>query len=150
MKKEIAIAFYKGPPSGDFLHTLSHIATKAWTASKWSHAELVVDGICYSSSLRDKGIRSKVINLDSGRWDVVKFKLDEATVESAVQWFYQNEHAEYDWRNIVRFVIPFVGQDWDKFVCYEAIGESLGFAGAFRLTANDLYRWAKHKQAGAV
>ena len=150
MKKQVAIAFYKGPPKDDFVHTLSHVATKVWTASKWSHAELVVDGICYSSSLRDKGIRSKVINLDTGRWDVVKFELDADKIESAVKWFYLNEHAEYDWRNIVRFVIPFVGQDWDKYVCYEAIGESLGFAGAYRLTANDLYRWAIEREASTA
>lgn len=147
MKKEIAIAFYKGPPKNDLLHLLSHYATRVWTASKWSHAELLVDGVCYSSSLRDKGVRAKVIDIDSGRWDVVSFEIDKADVDSALQWFEDNKHAKYDWRNIVRFVLPFVGQDWDKFVCYEAIGEALGFAGAYRITANDLYRWAnKQKQ----
>lgn len=143
MKKEVAIALYKGPPVNDIVHLVSHVATKIWTASKWSHAELVIDGVCYSSSARDKGIRSKVIDLNTGRWDIIRIELPEETVNNAIAWFKANEDAKYDWRNIIRFVIPFVGQDWNRYVCYESIGEALGFAGAYRITANDLYRWAK-------
>lgn len=143
MKKQVAIAFYKGPPVNDIVHSISHYTTRFFTWSKWSHAELVIDGICYSSSVRDGGVRSKIIPLNTGRWDIVKFELPEQVIEQAISWFDSNKDAKYDWRNIFRFVFPFIGQDWNRYVCYEAIGEALGFAGAYRLTANDLYKWAK-------
>lgn len=135
-----AIAFYKGPPRNDLWHSISHYAIRLWTWSKWSHAELVIDGVCYSSSSRDGGVRSKVIDLDSGRWDVVPIEIDET---SALAWFMGNDGDKYDWAGIWRFVLPFLPHGKRRWFCFEAIGQSLGFAGAHKLTANDLHRWAQ-------
>ena len=39
--------------------------------SKYSHVELVFsDGLCFSASPRDKGVRFKHINLKNGKWDL--------------------------------------------------------------------------------
>lgn len=133
------LAFYKGPPRNDLLHTISHYAIRFWTWSKWSHAELVIDGVCYSSSARDGGVRSKVIDLTSGRWDVVDVEIDK---DHALAWFLTNNGDKYDWAGIWRFVIPFLPQGKRRWFCFEAIGSALGFAGAHKLTANDLYNWA--------
>lgn len=139
------IAFYKGQPRNDWLHTVSHYAIRLWTWSKWSHAELVIDGLCYSSSSRDGGVRAKHIDLNSGRWDVVEFNLTDEQTAQALAWFLSNDGDKYDWAGIVRFVIPFLPQGGRRWFCFEAIGESLGFAGAHKLTANDLYKWAKRQ-----
>ena len=136
-----ALAFYKGPPS-DLVHTISHYGIRLWTWSRWSHAELVIDGWCYSSSSRDGGVRRKQIDLDSGRWDVVPIDLTQYRIEQALQWFAEHDGAEYDYRGILRFVLPPVGHSRKRWICFEAIGASLGMAGAHRLTANDLYKWA--------
>lgn len=135
-----AIAFYKGPPRNDLWHSISHYAIRLWTWSKWSHAELVIDGVCYSSSARDGGVRAKTIDLNSGRWDVVPVQIDE---RCALDWFAEHEDEPYDWAGILRFVFPLLPHGLREWVCFEAIGSALGFAGAHKLTANDLFYWAQ-------
>ena len=133
----LSLALYKGPPS-DLLHIIGHNATKLWTWSKYSHAELVIDGVCWSSSARDGGVRSKVIDLDSGKWDVVKLTDNLLIKSNALLWFKQHEGDEYDYRNILRFVIPIVGHDKRKWVCYEACAAALGIGNAHKLDADKL------------
>lgn len=137
----VEIAFYKGPPRNDLLHSLSHHAIRLWTWSKWSHAELVIDGVCWSASARDGGVRFKTINLQSGRWDLVSAPLSEDEVSRALAWFLKHEGEGYDYLNIGRFILPFLGQKRNRWVCFEAIGSALGLAGAHKLTANDLFHW---------
>ena len=72
----ISIALYKGP-ADDIVHVISHWVTcivlsmRKLRFEKYSHTEVYIDGICYSSSVRDKGVRSKVINVESGKWDYI-------------------------------------------------------------------------------
>ena len=52
--------------------------------SKYSHVELVFsDGICFSASPRDKGVRFKAINLDNGKWDL--YKIDKQFYEEMLK-----------------------------------------------------------------
>lgn len=131
------LAMYKGPPT-DAVHIISHYATRLWTWSDYSHGELVVDGVCYSSSGRDGGVRHKVINLNSGRWDLFDITDDESIKRDALAWFDVHDGDKYDYRNIVRFVLPFVGHDENKWVCYEAIGAALGIDKPHLLDAERL------------
>lgn len=143
----VTLCLYKGPPKrGDWLHTLSHYGIRLWTWSKWSHAELVIDGMCWSSSSRDGGVRFKHIDLESGRWDLVSLPLSEDEVSRALAWFLKHEGQGYDYLNIGRFVLPLLGQERDKWVCFEAIGAALGLAGTHKLTATDLFHWAVMRQ----
>lgn len=137
-----AIALYKGPPDRNLAQWLGYWAVRIWTWSRWSHAELVLDGVCWSSSARDGGVRGKVIDIASGHWDVVELNLTGYEVDSALQWFSGHLGAGYDWLNIGRWVAPFLGQNRERFICFEAIGNALGMAGAHRLDADDLYEWA--------
>lgn len=144
---KLALALYKGPPRNDWWHSVSHYAIRLWTWSKWSHAELVIDGVCYSSSARDGGVRSKRIDLASGRWDVVDLHIAEDQAERALSWFMVNLGDQYDWAGIWRFVVPFLPQNKRRWFCFEAIGSALGFAGTHKLTANDLHGWALQWQS---
>lgn len=143
------IAFYKGPPA-PLWRKVGHYAIRLWTWSRWSHAELVIDGVCYSSSVMDGGVRGKVIDLGSGHWDIVDLHLSQEEESKALAWFLKNDGAGYDFRNIVRWVAPFIPQHPLQFVCYEAIGFALGFAGAYRLDADDLYEWAKLRRPAII
>lgn len=131
------IAFYKGPPSG-MVHYISHYLTRFWTMSKYSHAELVIDGICYSSSARDGGVRAKEIDLNSGRWDVFHISNDNILKNKALLWFNEHNGDSYDYRNIVRFIIPFIGHNKNHWVCFESIGAALGIKEPHKLDADDL------------
>lgn len=137
----LQLALYKGPPVDDWAHTLSHYGIRVWTWSRWSHAELVIDGVCWSSSARDGGVRRKKIDLASGRWDVFELHVPEAQAQVALQWFLAHQGQGYDYLNIGRFVLPILGQDRDRWVCFESLGAAFGMAGAHKLTANDLRAW---------
>lgn len=142
----IAIALYKGKPSDGWFHILSHYLIRLRTLSKYSHAELVINNVCYSSSARDGGVRAKSIDITSGKWDVIYIDITNEVKQQALLWFKQNNEKNYDWSNILRYCIPFYPQRKDQYVCFEAVGEALGFAGAYKLTANDLYEWAKKRE----
>lgn len=131
------LALYKGPPQ-TISHNIFHYATRLWTFSKYSHAELVIDGICYSSSGRDGGVRAKEIDLTTGRWDVFEISNDDSLKEKALKWFSDHDEDKYDYRNILRFVFPFVGHDKHKWVCYEAVGAALGIDKPHKLDADKL------------
>ena len=131
------LALYKGPPSS-LIHNISHYITRLGTWSKYSHAELVIDGICYSSSARDGGVRSKVIDLSSGHWDVFDLTDNKQKKAKALAWFVEHHGNPYDYRNIVRYVLPFIGHNKNHWVCYEAVGAALGIKRPHMLTAEKL------------
>ena len=45
--------------------------TAWWTRRPESHVEIVINGVCYSSSLRDGGVRPKPIDLTPSWWRVI-------------------------------------------------------------------------------
>jgi hypothetical protein len=145
----VQVAFYKGAPSlRDWVHVIGHNLTclvlsfrrRQWV--KYSHAEIVIDEICYSSSLRDGGTRAKVIDLDSGRWDVfevpVTFDADECK-DRALSMLGK----QYDRRGAGAFAIPWVGENPNKLFCFEYVGISLGLPDAHLLDPLDLIRVLK-------
>lgn len=135
----VKIAFYRGPPRR-WWHKLSHLLICFFTTSAYSHCELVIDGVCWSSSARDGGVRQKVIDLNDGKWIV--FDVPEAVDPiSALQWFLAREGKSYDYMGVVRFLLPFVRQGRDKWFCSEAVAESLGLPCATKTTPQDLYEW---------
>lgn len=134
----LKLALYKGPPKNDILHSITHYLTKLFTWSKYSHSEIVIDGVCYSSSLRDGGVRKKTIDLSSGRWDVFSITDNQEVITKALAWFNSNEGKAYDYRNIVRYILPFVGHNKSQFICYEACGNMLGITDSYKLTAEQL------------
>lgn len=147
----ITLALYKGPPKkGDWLHLLSHLGIRLWTWSKWSHAELLIDGTCWSASARDGGVRRKFIDVHSGRWDLVTLPLTEEEANRAWGWFIKHEGDGYDYLNIARFVLAPLGHERNKWVCFEAIGSALGLAATHKLTANDIFNWAAMRQIEAT
>lgn len=127
------IAMYKGPPS-DFWHKVGHEGTCLWTASRYSHAELVfsdepVDGkhLCASASARDGGVRFKRIDLDSGSWDVYELPGYDAFDEAfSRQWFKEHDGLPYDHLGLVWFVLPIEAfNDPEAYFCSEAIAAAL-------------------------
>ena len=129
------IAFYKGPAKG-LTNKLGRLLVCLGTLSRYSHCELVIQGVCYSASARDGGVRGKVIDLASGHWDVVDVPGDEA---AALAWFRQHEGERYDWMGVLRFVAPFLRQRPGKWFCSEAVAEALGVADSAGVTPGDLW-----------
>ena len=68
-----------------------------WTRSAYSHCELVIDGWCYSSSIRDGGVRCKQIDLSADHWTV---KGIDGDPDYAMRIFAQYENEPYGWADL--------------------------------------------------
>lgn len=72
MKPKIYLACYKGKTK-KHLHRLCDKITKFFTRGQYSHCEIVVfernQCYCYSSSIRDGGVRIKKMDLNPEHWD---------------------------------------------------------------------------------
>jgi hypothetical protein len=120
---------------------LAHVAICIRTLSKYSHCELVIDGVCWSSSARDGGVRAKEIDLTTGHWDVFYVADDLNDKAAALAWFLEHEGDRYDWLGIVRFVLPFVKQSPGKQFCSEAVDAALGGQNSYKVSPKDLLKY---------
>lgn len=70
-----------------------------WTKSPYSHCEIVADGVCYSSSLMDNGVRAKVIDLDDGNWELIE--IEWASAKEVHDYYSQTCSRPYGWLDLV-------------------------------------------------
>lgn len=109
------VAFYKGKD-----HFFDRLV-QWWTKGPYSHVELVINGVCYTSSPRDNGVRMKLINLHSGNWDVFDLMGDE---DYALAWFKEHMGQKYDYLGLLGFVLPFRRSHPSMWFCSEAVGQA--------------------------
>lgn len=74
-------------------------AIQWWTNSIYSHCELVVDGVSYSSSAMDGGVRGKIIDMDPDKWDFLE--LPWVRPESVIDYFQLTDDYKYGWGGLV-------------------------------------------------
>jgi hypothetical protein len=117
------LALYHGPPTGALWRQLGHKIICGFTRSPYSHCELVIDGVCYTSSMTDGGVRSKVIDLKNGKWDVIEIQGDK---EKALAWFAAHAGQKYDWLGALKFGFPFLSRGKNRWFCSDAIADALG------------------------
>ena len=125
------LALYKG--KGTIYDKIIRIVTR----SKYSHCELVIDDVCYSSSPRDGGVRMKVIDLDPDKWDLFDVPGD---TNIAITWFINNVGKKYDWPGAITQVLPFHLNLSSRFFCSEACQHMLGVENPKSQTPESLAR----------
>jgi hypothetical protein len=129
---KVQLAFYKG--SGDWTDK----AIRLWTRSKYSHVELVVDDMWYSTSPRDMKVRKKLIVPKEGNWDFVEVNAD---ITAVYKLFFVTEGKEYDWKGILLSqLFPFNKHDKNKWFCSEWCAEALGYENSNRFSPGKLYK----------
>lgn len=116
------LAVYKGP-ADDLVHKISHGLTCWWTNSLYSHCEIVIDGYGYSSSGRDGGVRKKLIDWNSGKWDMIP--LPDLDVDYVLSFFAITDQDDYDYRGLSWFVFPFVHDYKTRWFCSEWVAAAL-------------------------
>ena len=94
------------------------------TFSQYSHCELVIEGLCYSSSPRDRGVRMKYIVLD-GNWDVFELPCTYNQV-SALEMFTTHVGKKYDWIGAITSILPIQLNMSNRFFCSEICASMLG------------------------
>jgi hypothetical protein len=146
------LAFYKGTKAENPQAKLFDRAVCWWTftAGRFSHCELVVSGpdneaVCLSSSYRDGGVRQKVIDLTSGRWELVDIIGDKAV---ALNWFLKNDGKHYDVPGLFGFVLPFRMNMRHWWFCSEACAEALGLKRSWEIHPNKLYEIVMNPLSG--
>lgn len=124
------LAMYKG--SGNIYDKL----IRWWTESKYSHCELVVDGVWYTSSPRDGGVVKRELKMSSN-WDMYDVYVDEKRLEMVMN---RNEGAKYDWLGIVfTQVLPFGIHSKSRMFCSEFVAEVLGYYRPHEWSPQDVY-----------
>ena len=144
------VAFYKGRKTGNtpkalmfrFLDWLTRKVTKG----KYSHCELVtpLQGSlyeCTSSSYRDGGVRTVIMELPSESWDLVPVEMDDEEV-----WKFCREYkgASYDLLGAIGCVLR-NDNNPDSWFCSELVAYILGFQESWRYDPNTLADVLKSK-----
>ena len=121
---------------------------KWWTNGSYSHSEIQFsDGICFSSSSRDGGVRFKRIDINPDRWSSVDIPIkDEAAL---ITWCKTQVGRKYDWRGILGFgIMPFRDnlQNRKKWYCSEICAEVIRRSGEHtmlpkKISPSLLHRW---------
>lgn len=133
----IQLALYKGKG------LIGNALIRWWTRSPYSHCELVVDGVAYSSSLMDKGVRSKVIDFKPEHWDMVELP---ASLHHRVLGYYESTKGQrYSWLDLIRCQIFNSNADEDgASFCSEWCAAAIGFPNPATYspqTLGDIVRW---------
>jgi len=126
----VQLAMYKA--KGDLFNGL----IRWWTGSMYSHCELVVRGTCYSSTVRDGGVRAKVMALPSDRWDVID--LPWADADRVTDWFIAHERDRYGWLDLLTGQLLGMRRDHRGVFCSEACAKALGLRNGPRMSPQGL------------
>lgn len=118
----ITYAMYKGRKAENPKAKLFDIAVTHWprTAGRFSHGEwLAPNGLCYSSSFRDGGVRHKYVDVRSGRWVLYTVPATQAEIDAHYQWFFDHRDDKYDVASLAGFVLPWRVSDSKRVFCTE-------------------------------
>jgi len=110
----LELAFYRG--NGNNFDKL----IRWWTDSDYSHVEIVINGVGYSSSPRDGGVRKANINFGNGNWDMFEIPCTYLQEEKIRLFFEREMWKKYDWLGIfLTQAIPIGTQDPLRWFCSE-------------------------------
>ena len=147
-RQQIYLALYKGRRDGSGWRVwparFTDGLTRVLTRGKYSHCEIAVrlpetaegqEYECYSASIRDKGVRRKVMPLPPAKWDLIP--LPDGVGRRLETLWAQTQGQGYDLPGAfgVVFGLPENRRRW---FCSEWAGKALGLAESWRFSPNDL------------
>lgn len=130
MNNTVVIACYKGKKT-----TYDYVAT---TLFKYSHIEIVVNGISYSSSLRDGGVRSKKIEFNYDNWNLYYLGIaKKKNVELFLEFFEATKNCDYDRLSLIMKLLG-ISKDVqiDKYTCYEYVARAFNILFEANISLN--------------
>ena len=142
-KNNCCVVFYKGKqPFYQVKHAVSDFLIRKFTKGKYSHCEIAVQiknsdsYLCFSSSFRDGGVRSKIIKLKPGHWDIVEVDVDE---DKLYKFFDSTIGMKYDLLGCLGIVSDKIKHKKNKYFCSEWCSKLLGYENPEKVTPNGLY-----------
>lgn len=116
MKHTIQIAFRHG-----FFHSILDSIVCIFTFSKFSHAEIIIDGAWYSSTMKE-GVRGTDRATRKGKWTVYYLIINELEYLSLNKHIEESfKYTEYDWLNIMFWLLTKRLIKNDSFYCFEFV-----------------------------
>ena len=119
-----------------------------WTGSQYSHCELVINGTCYSSSIRDGGVRGKTMALPAPSWDIID--LPWADPQMVQGWFDRHAHDRYGWLDLILCQILGMRRDGRGVFCSEACAAALNIPNPTRFSPQTLADECRYINKNAV
>jgi hypothetical protein len=138
----VYIASYKGPAE-KFRHQLVHRLITTVTRSPYSHTELVLDGIGYSASERDGGVRKKEIDFYGPEWTY--HPCSWVPPEKLLYHYNLTQNDKYDFLGLRVFLGIPAFEDPDKWWCSEWCSIPLGISPS-RISPGALHLAAYRKE----
>ena len=143
---QIYLALYKGRRDGTgwrvWAARFTDGLTRILTRGRYSHCEIAVREhtqasvyTCYSASIRDGGVRCKVMPLPSANWDLIPLP---DSVDGRLKTLWSRTQGQgYDLLGAfgVIFGLPENRRRW---FCSEWVGAALGLPESWRFSPNDL------------
>ena len=144
--RQIYLALYKGRRDGTgwrvWAARFTDGLTRVLTRGRYSHCEIAVREhtqasvyTCYSASIRDGGVRCKVMPLPSANWDLIA--LPDSVGGRLHSLWKETQGQGYDLPGAfgVVFGLPENRRRW---FCSEWAGKALGLSESWRFSPNDL------------
>ena len=146
--RQIYLALYKGNRDGTgwrvWAARFTDGLTRILTRGRYSHCELAVrlpetaggqEYECYSASMRDGGVRRKIMPLPSAKWDLIE--LPDSVGERLHGLWEATQGQGYDLPGAfgVVFGLP---ENRKRWFCSEWVGAALGLSESWRFSPNDL------------
>ena len=118
-----------------------------WTRSPYSHVEIVINGVCYSSSLWNGGVRKKVIDLSKPHWRVIP--IEWADEKAALRVFEQHKGKPYGWGDLITQHVLRLPVDDPGLLCSElcALMSGLPESTARGMSPGQLVEYAENRNA---
>lgn len=146
--RQIYLALYKGRRDGSGWRVwparFTDWLTRKLTRGQYSHAEIAVREhpqasvyTCYSASIRDKGVRRKVMPLPESKWDLIQMESTSEAHERLQRVWTETRGQGYDLPGAfgVVFGLPENRRRW---FCSEWCAAALGLPAGWRWSPNDL------------
>ena len=144
---KIYLALYKGRRDGSgaqvWAARFTDWLTRVLTRGQYSHCEIAValDGgqfECYSSSIRDGGVRMKTMPLPSEKWDLIALPDVAGSLKANLAAvFARTQGQRYDLAGALGVVFK-TRQRHERWFCSEWCGQVLGLSEPWRFSPNDL------------
>ena len=147
-EQQIYLALYKGRRDGSgwcvWLARFSDWLTRTLTRGQYSHCEIAVREhpqasvyTCYSASIRDGGVRCKVMPLPAAKWDLIPLPSTPEAHERLQRAWAETQGQGYDLRGALGIAFG-LRHNRRRWFCSEWCAAALGLPDGWRWSPNDL------------
>ena len=146
--RQIYLALYKGRRDGTgwrvWAARFTDGLTRVLTRGRYSHCEIAVREhtqasvyTCYSASIRDGGVRCKVMPLPESKWDLIQMESTSEAHERLQRVWTETRGQCYDLMGALGIVFG-LPQNRRRWFCSEWCATALGLPAGWRWSPNDL------------